>query len=59
MSEMILKDLGIKYTISYYRHNGKIECQHRQDSERFYKYLKMFNLTDGRIELKRYQLKFV
>ena len=50
MFQMILKKLDIKYTrtrIATPRHNGKVERQHRQDSERFYKYLKMFNLKDG------------
>ena len=50
MFEMVLDKLDIKYTrtrISTPRHNGKVERQHRQYSERFYKYLKMFNLRDG------------
>lgn len=42
---MILRKLDIKYTktrIAISRHNKKIERQHRQDSERLYKYLKIF-----------------
>lgn len=60
MFEMILRKLDIKYTrtrIATPRHNGKVERQHRQDSERFYKYLKMFNLEDGRKQLAKYQVK--
>ena len=60
MFEMILRKLDIKYTrtrIATPRHNGKVKRQHRQDSERFYKYLKMFNLEDGRKQLAKYQVK--
>lgn len=60
MFEMILEKLDIKYTrtrIATPRHNGKVERQHRQDSERFYKYLKMFDLKDGQQQLKKYQNK--
>ena len=39
------------------RHNGKVKRQHRQDSQRFYKYLKMFNLEDVRKQLAKYQAK--
>ena len=49
MFEIILDNLDIKYTkirIATTRHNGKVERQHKQDSERFYKHLKMFDLTD-------------
>ena len=60
MFEMILEKLDIKYTrtrIATPKHNGKVERQHRQDSERFYKHLKIFDLTDGRKQLAKYQLK--
>ena len=60
MFEIILRKLDIKYTktrIATPRHNGKVERQHRQDSERFYKNLKMFNLEDGRKQLAKYQVK--
>ena len=60
MFEMILDNVDIKYTrtrIAIPRHNGKVERKHRQDSERFYKYLKMFDLTDRRKQLAKYQLK--
>ena len=36
------------------RHNGKVERQHRTDQKRFYKKLRMYNLEDGRKQLKRY-----
>lgn len=42
MFEIILDNLDIRYTrtrIATPRHNGKVERQHRQDSERFYKHL--------------------
>ena len=60
MFEVILEKLDIKYTktrIATPRHNGKVERQHRQDSERFYKNFKMFDLTDGRKQLAKYQSK--
>ena len=36
------------------RHNGKVERQHRCDELRFYKKMKMYNLEDGRKQLKKY-----
>ncbi|WP_317368307.1 hypothetical protein [uncultured Tyzzerella sp.] len=60
MFETILDNLDIKDTrtrIATPRHNGKVERQHRQDSEIFYKHLKMFDLTEGRKQLTKYQLK--
>lgn len=36
------------------RHNGKVERQHRTDQKRFYKRLRMYDLDDGRKQLKRY-----
>ena len=60
MFEETLEKFHTKYTrirIATPRHNGKVEHQHRQDSERFYKNLKMFNLTDGRTQLAKYQAK--
>ena len=60
MFEIILDNLDIKYTkirIATTRHNGKVERQHKQDSERFYKHLKMFDLTGERKQLAKYQLK--
>jgi len=36
------------------RHNGKVERQHRADQKRFCKRLRMYDLDDGRKQLKRY-----
>jgi transposase-like protein len=37
------------------RHNGKVERQHRTDTQRFYSRLRMYNLEDGRRQLALYQ----
>ena len=39
------------------RHNGKVERQHRTDEKRFYKKMRMYNLEDGKKQLKKYNLK--
>ena len=39
------------------RHNGKVERQHRIDEQRFYSKMRMYNLADGRAQLRRYNLK--
>ena len=58
--EAFLKKLGIKHHKIRPRtpqHNGKVERSHRNDNERFYSYLKFFNLEDlrkqGALYLKR------
>ena len=56
--EQALLDMGILYhriRIATPRHNGKVERQHRTDSERFYSKLRMYNLADGRKQLAKYQ----
>jgi hypothetical protein len=56
--EQALLDMGIEYQrirIATPRHNGKVERQHRIDTERFYSRLCMFNLRDGRNQLMVYQ----
>ena len=56
--ERALKELGMEYhriRIATPRHNGKVERQHRIDTERFYGRLIMFSLEDGRKQLKKYQ----
>lgn len=56
--EQALEDNGIKYhriRIATPRHNGKVERQHRTDTERFYSKLRMYSLEDGRKQLARYQ----
>lgn len=48
---------GISYKrirVATPRHNGKVERQHRTDEKRFYKKMKMYDLEDGRKQLKRY-----
>jgi hypothetical protein len=50
--------MGILYhriRIATPRHNGKVERQHRTDSERFYSRMRMFSLKDGRQQLAVYQ----
>lgn len=45
--EEALKELGIIYhriQIATPQHNGKVERQHRTDEERFYKYMKMYQV---------------
>jgi len=36
------------------RHNGKVERSHRNDSERFYQYLKFYSFEDLQNQMKRY-----
>lgn len=58
--EQELEKLGIIYhriRVATPRHNGKVERQNRQDGERFYSKMKMYNLTDGRKQLSEYQRK--
>lgn len=60
MFENALIEMGIIYhriQIATPRHNGKVERQHRIDEERFYKYMRMYNLADGRKQLAVYQQK--
>jgi transposase len=39
------------------RHNGKVERQHRTDALRFYQYLRMYSIEDGRRQLAAYNRK--
>lgn len=58
--EELLKEMCIIYhriQIATPRHNGKVERQHRIDEARFYKYMKMYSLEDGRKQLAEYQKK--
>ena len=58
--EIGLKVYGIEYQrirIATPRHNGKVERQHRVDQARFYNYMRMFSLLDGRQQLQEYQRK--
>jgi transposase len=56
--EQALLDMDIIYhriRIATPRHNGKVERQHRTDSERFYSKLRMYSLEDGIRQLSVYQ----
>ena len=58
--EEMLKLCGIKYhriRVATPRHNGKVERQHRTDEKRFYKKMKMYNIEDGREQLRKYNIK--
>lgn len=58
--ELALAEYGIRYhriRVATPRHNGKVERQHRIDQLRFYDYLRMFSLEDGRKQLQVYQRK--
>lgn len=60
MFENALIEMGIIYhriQIATPRHNGKVERQHRTDEARFYKYMSMYSLEDGRKQLAVYQQK--
>lgn len=60
MFENALIEMGIIYhriQIATPRHNGKVERQHRTDEARFYKYMRMYSLEDGRKQLEAYQQK--
>lgn len=60
MFEETLEELGIIYhriQIATPRHNGKVERQHRTDEARFYKYMRMYSMEDGRKQLAVYQRK--
>ena len=60
MFEQALLELGIEYQrikIATPRHNRKVKRQHRTDTLRLYRTLKMNNLEDGRRKLAIYQNK--
>ena len=60
MFEEALQEMGIIYRrirIATPRHNGKVERQHRTDTERFYNHMRMYSLEDGRRQLAIYQHK--
>lgn len=39
------------------RHNGKVERSHRNDNERFYKYLKFYSFEDLKVQMKSYLIR--
>lgn len=58
--EQALEDMDILYhriRVATPRHNGKVERQHRTDEKRFYKKVRMYNLSDGRSQLAKYNVK--
>ena len=58
--ELKLEEYDILYhriRVATPRHNGKVERQHRIDQQRFYDYLRMFSLEDGKKQLAVYQKK--
>lgn len=55
-----LEENEIKYhriRVATPKHNGKVERQHRIDEQRFYSKLRIYNLADGREQLRRYNIK--
>lgn len=58
--ESALMEMDIIYhriRVATPRHNGKVERQHRTDEKRFYKKVRMYNLSDGRSQLAKYNVK--
>lgn len=57
--EQYLEDNEILYhriCVATPRHNGKVERQHRLDESIFYSKISMYNLSDGRKQLSRYNM---
>lgn len=55
--DKLCEELGIEHKLikpRTPRHNGKVERSHRNDNERFYKYLKFYSLEDLQIQMKSY-----
>jgi transposase InsO family protein len=55
--DTLCKKLGIVHQLirpRTPRHNGKVERSHRNDNQRFYQYLKFYDLNDLRIQGTRY-----
>ncbi|MGI6309317.1 MAG: DDE-type integrase/transposase/recombinase [Bacilli bacterium] len=53
----LCKNLNIKHQLirpRTPRHNGKVERSHRNDNERFYKYLSFYSYDDLLLQMKRY-----
>ena len=60
MFEKALETLNIRYhriRVATPQHNGKVERQHRIDEQRFYNKMRMYNLSDGRKQLEKYNKK--
>jgi len=55
--DMLCLELGIEHKLikpRTPRHNGKVERSHRNDNERFYKYLKFYSFDDLQKQMKAY-----
>ncbi len=55
--DLLCLELGIEHKLikpRTPRHNGKVERSHRNDNERFYKYLKFYSLDDLQLQMKAY-----
>lgn len=55
--DILCLELGIEHKLikpRTPRHNGKVERSHRNDNERFYKYLKFYSLDDLQSQMKAY-----
>lgn len=54
--DVLCSELGIEHQITRSRtprHNGKIEISHKNDNERFYKYLSFYSYYDLNLQMKR------
>lgn len=55
--DSLCEELGIEHKLirpRTPRHNGKVERSHRNDNERFYKYLKFYSYDDLLMQMKAY-----
>jgi transposase InsO family protein len=55
--DILCNDLNIKHQLirpRTPRHNSKVERSHRNDNERFYKYLSFYSYDDLKLQMKRY-----
>lgn len=55
--DKLCEELGIEHKLikpRTPRHNGKVERSHRNDNERFYKYLKFYSFEDLQLQMKAY-----
>lgn len=55
--DILCEELGIRHKLikpRTPRHNGKVERSHRNDNERFYKYLKFYSFEDLQNQMKAY-----
>lgn len=55
--DILCEELGIEHKLikpRTPRHNGKVERSHRNDNERFYKYLKFYSFEDLQNQMKAY-----